>query len=296
MPASVHQPGRVGVISRSGTLTYEAVGQLSGLGIGQSTCVGIGGDPISGTSFIDVLKAFNVDSETEAVVMIGEIGGSAEEEAAHYIRDHFDKPVVGFIAGQTAPPGRRMGHAGAIISQGAGTAEEKIRTMNECGIHVVKSPANLGRGSSRMSHGKSGIMQATLAIIKPDATKKCILGQIIRRAEEHDLKVVALKMIHLTIPQAEGFYYVHRKAAVFQEFDSIHVGSTYRGYGVAGRQGDCELGAELWAPPIRARPSKGRCASFSAIASNATVSMGSDSQDSARFEISYFFSAMELVS
>ena len=145
MPASVHQPGRVGVISRSGTLTYEAVGQLSGLGIGQSTCVGIGGDPISGTSFIDVLKAFNVDSETEAVVIIGEIGGSAEEEAAHYIRDHFDKPVVGFIAGQTAPPGRRMGHAGAIISQGAGTAEEKIRTMNECGIHVVKSPANLGR-------------------------------------------------------------------------------------------------------------------------------------------------------
>ena len=144
MPGHVHLPGRVGVISRSGTLTYEAVGQLTSLGIGQSTCVGIGGDPISGTSFIDVMEAFAADPDTDAVVMIGEIGGSAEEEAAEFIRDHFDKPVVGFIAGQTAPPGRRMGHAGAIISQGKGTAEEKMRVMAECGIHVVKSPAEMG--------------------------------------------------------------------------------------------------------------------------------------------------------
>ena len=126
MPGPIHLPGSVGCISRSGTLTYEAVGQLTSRGIGQSTCIGIGGDPIVGTGFVDALAAFNQDAETEAVVIIGEIGGSAEEEAAEYIRQHFRKPVVGFIAGQTAPPGRRMGHAGAIISQGTGTAAEKM--------------------------------------------------------------------------------------------------------------------------------------------------------------------------
>jgi succinyl-CoA synthetase alpha subunit len=144
MPGQVHLEGRVGVISRSGTLTYEAVGQLSSLGIGQSTCIGIGGDPIIGTGFIDALKAFNADPETDGVVMIGEIGGSAEEEAAEYIQQEFTKPVVGFIAGQTAPPGRRMGHAGAIISQGKGTAAEKMAKMTECGITVVQSPADIG--------------------------------------------------------------------------------------------------------------------------------------------------------
>lgn len=144
MPGHIHKEGRVGVISRSGTLTYEAVGQLTSRGIGQSTCIGIGGDPIIGTGFIDALKAFNEDNETDAVVMIGEIGGSAEEEAAEYIQANFKKPVVGFIAGQTAPPGRRMGHAGAIISQGKGTAAEKMAKMRECGIRVVESPADIG--------------------------------------------------------------------------------------------------------------------------------------------------------
>ena len=146
MPGSIHKEGRVGCISRSGTLTYEAVGQLSSKDIGQSTCIGIGGDPIIGTGFIDALKAFNEDPETDAVVMIGEIGGSAEEEAADYIKAHFNKAVVGFIAGQTAPPGRRMGHAGEIISQGQGTASEKIQKMRECGIQVVDSPAEIGLG------------------------------------------------------------------------------------------------------------------------------------------------------
>ncbi len=144
MPGHIHRPGRVGCISRSGTLTYEAVDQLSSRGIGQSTCIGIGGDPLIGTGFIDVLEAFAKDPDTDAVVLIGEIGGSAEEEAAEYIRDHFRKPVVGFIAGQTAPPGRRMGHAGAIISQGKGTAAEKMETMRRCGVRVLESPAQIG--------------------------------------------------------------------------------------------------------------------------------------------------------
>ncbi len=144
MPARIHLPGRVGVVSRSGTLTYEAVGQLTSLGIGQSTCIGIGGDPIIGTTQKDAVRLFNEDPDTDAIVMIGEIGGSAEEEAAEYIRDHVKKPVVGFICGQTAPPGRRMGHAGAIISGGKGTAAEKMAAMTAAGIHVVRSPADIG--------------------------------------------------------------------------------------------------------------------------------------------------------
>jgi succinyl-CoA synthetase alpha subunit len=144
MPAHIHKQGNVGVVSRSGTLTYEAVGQLTKLAIGQSTCIGIGGDPIIGTSFLDAIQLFNSDPDTKAIVMIGEIGGNAEETAAAYIKQNVKKPVVGFIAGQTAPPGRRMGHAGAIISGGSGKAEDKMKAMTEAGITVCASPAEIG--------------------------------------------------------------------------------------------------------------------------------------------------------
>ena len=144
MPGHIHKPGPVGVLSRSGTLTYEVVGQLTSRGIGQSTCVGIGGDPVHGTNFIDVLKLFNDDPDTQAIMMIGEIGGTAEEDAAAYIKAHVTKPVVGFICGQTAPPGRRMGHAGAIIAGGKGTAAEKMNALRDARVAVVRSPADMG--------------------------------------------------------------------------------------------------------------------------------------------------------
>jgi succinyl-CoA synthetase alpha subunit len=150
MPGQIHKPGKVGVVSRSGTLTYEAVGQLSAIGLGQSSCIGIGGDPIIGTNHTDALKLFNDDPETEAVVLIGEIGGTAEEAACAWAKEHMKKPIVGFIAGSTAPPGRRMGHAGAIISGGKGTAAAKFQAMEDAGIHIVRSPADMGKRISEV--------------------------------------------------------------------------------------------------------------------------------------------------
>jgi len=153
MPGHIHRKGRIGVVSRSGTLTYEAVGQLTALGLGQSSCVGIGGDPINGLKHLDVLKLFNDDPDTDAVIMVGEIGGSDEEECARWIKDHMRKPVVGFIAGITAPPGKRMGHAGAIISGGQGGADAKLAVMEECGIHITRNPAEMGRVMQKILKG-----------------------------------------------------------------------------------------------------------------------------------------------
>jgi succinyl-CoA synthetase alpha subunit len=197
MPAHIHKQGNVGVVSRSGTLTYEAVGQLTKLGIGQSTCVGIGGDPIIGTTFLDAIQLFNEDPDTHAIVMIGEIGGNAEETAAEYIKAHVKKPVVGFIAGQTAPPGRRMGHAGAIISGGSGKAEDKMEAMKDAG-----NIFNMA-------------IQQTFAIIKPDAVAAGHAGQILAMIEKAGFRIRGMKMTRLSKQQAEGFYDVHRERPFF---------------------------------------------------------------------------------
>ncbi|MCH2106500.1 MAG: succinate--CoA ligase subunit alpha, partial [Planctomycetes bacterium] len=162
MPGYIHKPGRVGVVSRSGTLTYEAVWQLTCLGIGQSTCVGIGGDPVNGTHFVDCLKAFEGDPDTDAVVMIGEIGGTAEEQAAEFIQSDMTKPVVGFVAGATAPPGKRMGHAGAIISGGKGTAPDKIAAMEAAGVRVSRSPSGIGAAMEE-SLREAGLLESCKA-------------------------------------------------------------------------------------------------------------------------------------
>ncbi len=173
MPGRIHKAGRVGLVSRSGTLTYEAVDQLTKIGIGQSTCIGIGGDPIIGTNFLDAIRLFNDDSGTEAIVMIGEIGGNAEEVAAEYIKKSVSKPVVGFIAGQTAPPGRRMGHAGAIISGGQGTAKDKYAAMQAAGIRTVQSPAEIGRNMEELlkNNPSRGKKVAVNAAKKPASGK-----------------------------------------------------------------------------------------------------------------------------
>ena len=220
MPGHIHLHGHVGVVSRSGTLTYEAVGQLTGLGIGQSTCIGIGGDPIIGTTFLDALTLFNEDPGTHAIVMIGEIGGNAEETAARYVKDYVRKPVVGFIAGQTAPPGRRMGHAGAIISGGSGAAADKIRGDERGGHHgVLVARRNRGKGKEPLMS-----VERTFSIIKPDAVASGHSGEIL--VHTGDGRFQDRGVAHDAPEQAAGGRLLRRasRAPVFQQPGEVHDG------------------------------------------------------------------------
>ena len=211
MPGHIHMEGHVGVVSRSGTLTYEAVGQLTKLGIGQSTCIGIGGDPIIGTNFVDALELFNADPDTHAIVMIGEIGGNAEETAAAYVKANVKKPVVGFVAGQTAPPGRRMGHAGAIIAGGSRQGVRQDQGHGRGGHHGLLVAGRNGRESSKPLMS----VERTFSIIKPDAVAAGQAGEILAMIQKAGFKILGLRMTRLTEAQAQGFYAVHKERPFF---------------------------------------------------------------------------------
>ncbi len=287
MPGHIHLQGHVGVVSRSGTLTYEAVGQLTKLNIGQSTCIGIGGDPIIGTNFLDAIKLLDADPDTHAIVMIGEIGGNAEETAAAYIGANVKKPVVGFIAGQTAPPGRRMGHAGAIISGGSGAAPDKIRAMEKAGITVCSSPAQIGENiQKRLKQLKR--MQTTFSIIKPDAVASGKAGKILSLLEDNGFRIVALRMTKLSQSQAEGFYAVHRERPFYRQPREVHDRRAGHRDGSRARgRGEETARSHGRDQPGQRRRRHGAQALRGSIERNAIH--GSDAPETAAEELKFFF-------